>query len=382
MRKCLCGHNLGTVGLIDAPGAAGTQCNAEPCTFPSRRRYSTMDKVRSLLPALALVIASSSAHSTAAAAAAAATAGPCDGAGACSAVGSSCRVISVGTIADCTTASSASCVTGLCLLERPGAGWASDAAPVAVVAIEGATRIVGSSPAVWQPRTVPVTLRTFVSGCNSSAGATTVAEEAPSVHATTYMSNETTIRYTMACSSGLTLQVQETFGLGVNGSTLWETTLSSTDSTLWSAEVGHDYWFGFHTAAPPRGWFPGAGGKKFYPRAGFSPFEPWSMAEGPPGGTKVGYGSESGEVVTVLGMGSVLYIEQDTQVSFVQNPAAFPYLAGLGLCGKQSGASKTNHCPIIDLPSFDAYRFSKTSLGAHCSRQEDSEMSFCNAPNQ
>ena len=66
------------------------------------------------------------------------------------------------------------------------------------------------------------------------------------------------------------------------------------------------------------------------------------MAEGPPGGTKVGYGSESGQVVAVLGMGSALYIEEDTQVSFVQNPAAFPYLAGLGLCGKQSGANESS----------------------------------------
>ena len=92
----------------------------------------------------------------------------------------------------------------------------------------------------------------------------------------------TTASYTLQCAGGSTLHVQETFGVGGNGSALWETTLSSTDSALWSAYLGHDYWYGFDSSSPPDGWFPGAGGKKFYPRAGYSPFSPWSLADGPP----------------------------------------------------------------------------------------------------
>jgi hypothetical protein len=276
----------------------------------------------------------------------------CDGASACTT--GTCRAISMGTTADC-SASSASCVTGLCLLQQP-AGEPSAAVPVSVVAIQGATRSVGSSSAAtWQPRTMPVTLRTFVSGCNSSSGAHLSEEGAPSVATGRRPSSRmTTASYTLQCAGGSTLHVQETFGVGGNGSALWETTLSSIDSALWSAYLGHDYWYGFNSSSPPDGWFPGAGGKKFYPRAGYSPFSPWSLADGPPGGTKVGYGSESGEVVTVLGMGSALFPEQDTALSFVQNPAAFPYLAGLDLCGKQSGGKSDQKCPTGPLPSNDS----------------------------
>jgi hypothetical protein len=53
-------------------------------------------------------------------------------------------------------------------------------------------------------------------------------------------------------------------------------------------------------------------------------------------------------------MGSVLFPEQDTALSFVQNPAAFPYLAGLGLCGKQSGGKSDQKCPTGPLPSNDS----------------------------
>ena len=91
---------------------------------------------------------------------------------------------------------------------------------------------------------MPVTLRTFASGCNSSSGARLSEEAAPSVATDRRRSSRmTTASYTLQCAGGSTLHVQETFGVGGNGSALWETALSSTDSAPWTTYLGHDYWY-------------------------------------------------------------------------------------------------------------------------------------------
>ena len=219
----------------------------------------------------------------------------------------------------------------------------------AVLSVQGVTRAVGAKPPVaWRGVSAPTVMRTFVSGCTAGAQVEDVAEAvAPG-------GSNASFTYMLACvgaGARHTLRVTDAFGVGANGSALWETTLASASEALWSAdEIGHDYWLGFNSTAPPLGWFPGAGGKAFYPRAGFSPLSPWSIAWGPPS-SKVDYGSEGGEVVTVLGMGAAIFPDSDASVAFVQNPDAFPYLAGLGICGKNAKGQKKEVCPTRPLPA-------------------------------
>jgi hypothetical protein len=189
---------------------------------------------------------------------------------------------------------------------------------------------------------MPVLFQTYVSGCSGCSGGVQGAAGIPGPSSAGTLS----LSYNLTCVGGSILQITESFSAGANGSASWDTTLASASGSLWTAEMGHDYWLGFNSSAPPLGWFPGAGGgEDHYPRAGYSPFSPWELERGPPQ-TKVAYGSEGGETVTVLGMGTALWPDEDVGVSFVQDPSAFPYLAGLGLCGKGKGK-----CPTAPLPA-------------------------------
>ena len=82
-----------------------------------------------------------------------------------------------------------------------------------------------------------------------------------------------------------------------------------------------------------------------------SVFDPWSLSSGPKGGQSAQYGSEGGTSVTVLGMASLLFGNasstgaEDTALSFVQDPRAYPYLATLGVCGKAAKGHKSGRTP-------------------------------------
>ena len=213
------------------------------------------------MPGLLAAACAAAFHTTLSADTAAKIAGTaCSGVAFCA--GGGCHSLQIRPSARC-TAAELSCVTGLCV-----AAPTASSAP-AVVALQGATRTVGAKPPiVWRTRSMPVLLRTYVSGCSSGSwvdGAATSITSAGNL----------SLSYTLTCANASKLWVTENFGAGTNGSASWDTTLSSSDDTLWTSTMGHDYWLGFNSSAPPLGWFPGAGGKDFYPRAGYSPFSPW-----------------------------------------------------------------------------------------------------------
>ena len=84
-----------------------------------------------------------------------------------------------------------------------------------------------------------------------------------------------------------------------------------------------------------------------------SPFDPWDASKGPVGGQTAPYGSEGGDLITVLGLASLLYDSaiDDTAISFVQDPRAFPYLASLSVCQPHSKGKKSGKgCPASVFP--------------------------------
>ena len=117
--------------------------------------------------------------------------------------------------------------------------------------------------------------------------------------------------------------------------------------------MGHDYYVGYRTAEPPHGWYPGSSAG-LYPTPQYSPFAPWSLAQGPPG-TKAGYGSEGDGAVAVLGLGCALSGGgSDSAFSFVHHPNAYPYLAGLSVCGKGPGKCPPAAWPVVGDGAADA----------------------------
>ena len=279
------------------------------------------------------------------AAGAAAAGDACSGIAVCASSAGACRAVPLRTNDSC-GADSLSCATALCVLAKP----VGNITAPAVIGVEGAVRAVtNSTEGAYTPVSKPLLARTYLAGC------TPKGEGEPALDDDATESAGLALTYELECSGG-TVSVTERWSAGADGSARWTTTLHSTSTTLFTTTLGHDYWLGYSATGPaPRAWFPGAAAFD-YPTDSFSPFDPWSLSSGPKGGQSAQYGSEGGTSVTVLGMASLLFGNasstgaEDTALSFVQDPRAYPYLATLGVCGKAAKGHKSGRCPPAAFP--------------------------------